>query len=87
MAVACAERLTFNERVDQAMNLLMSPSLILIWSFSDPIHPQVSNNPGGFISIQNISKNKVKTLSNIKNIIGILLNFAALLEIAKSPLK
>nr|XP_039270172.1 dynein intermediate chain 3, axonemal-like [Styela clava] len=41
MAVSCAERLSFQERVDQATQLLMTPSLILIWSFSDPIHPQI----------------------------------------------
>ncbi|XP_078488528.1 dynein axonemal intermediate chain 3 [Ciona intestinalis] len=41
MAVACCERLTFDERIDNANKLLMSPSLILIWSFADPIHPQL----------------------------------------------
>uniref|UniRef100_H2Y8V0 WD repeat domain 63 n=1 Tax=Ciona savignyi TaxID=51511 RepID=H2Y8V0_CIOSA len=41
MAVACCERLTFDERIDCANKLLMTPSLILIWSFSDPIHPQL----------------------------------------------
>ena len=41
MGVACCERYTFDERIDHANRLLMNPSLILIWSFTDPIHPQV----------------------------------------------
>ena len=41
VAVSIAERLTFDERIDQAAKVIMTPSLILIWSFTDPIHPQV----------------------------------------------
>ncbi|KAL8583506.1 hypothetical protein ACOMHN_056316 [Nucella lapillus] len=41
VAVAIAERLTFDERIDQAAKVIMTPSLILIWSFTDPIHPQL----------------------------------------------
>ncbi|XP_033096889.1 WD repeat-containing protein 63-like [Anneissia japonica] len=41
IAVACAERMLFDERIDNASKVLMAPSLILIWSFSDPIHPQI----------------------------------------------
>ncbi|XP_077981205.1 dynein axonemal intermediate chain 3-like [Glandiceps talaboti] len=41
IAVACAERLAFDERVDNASKVLMTPSLILVWSFTDPIHPQL----------------------------------------------
>jgi len=41
IAVACCERLTAYERIDKATVLGMRPSLILIWSFVDPIHPQV----------------------------------------------
>ncbi|XP_066297797.1 dynein axonemal intermediate chain 3-like [Branchiostoma lanceolatum] len=41
IAVACSERLTFDQRVDNASKTLMTPSLILIWSFTDPIHPQL----------------------------------------------
>ena len=33
------EHMSFYERVDQASKCLMTPSLILIWSFADPIHP------------------------------------------------
>ena len=41
IAVSCAELMSFDERVDNASRIIMTPSLILIWSFSDPIHPQV----------------------------------------------
>ena len=42
IAVSCCERLTSYDRIDQANRLLMTPSLILVWSFVDPIHPQVT---------------------------------------------
>ena len=41
VAVSVAERLTYDERIDHAARVIMTPSLILIWSFADPIHPQV----------------------------------------------
>lgn len=41
IAVSCAERVTFDDRVDNASKILMNPSLILLWSFLDPIHPQI----------------------------------------------
>ena len=41
VGVSVVERLTFNERIDAYSRLIMNPSLILIWSFSDPIHPQL----------------------------------------------
>eukprot|EP01137_Pigoraptor_chileana_P012527 Opistho-2@64993 len=41
VAVSCTERLTFDERVTDAARVLMTPSLILVWSFQDPIHPQL----------------------------------------------
>jgi len=41
VAVSVAEKLKFDERIDQAAKVIMTPSLILIWSFTDPIHPQV----------------------------------------------
>jgi len=41
VAVSVGERLSFDDRVDNAHRIIMTPSLILIWSFSDPIHPQV----------------------------------------------
>ncbi|XP_055258158.1 dynein axonemal intermediate chain 3 isoform X2 [Moschus berezovskii] len=41
IAVSVAVRLSFEERVHFSGKLLLQPSLILFWSFSDPIHPQV----------------------------------------------
>ncbi|XP_070562697.1 dynein axonemal intermediate chain 3-like isoform X2 [Ptychodera flava] len=41
IAVSCAERLSFDERTENASKVLMTPSLILVWSFTDPIHPQL----------------------------------------------
>ncbi|KAH9523462.1 WD repeat-containing protein 63 [Bulinus truncatus] len=41
VATAVAERLSFDERIEQSARVIMTPSLILIWSFTDPIHPQL----------------------------------------------
>lgn len=41
IAFSAAENLTFDERIDFSHQILLSPSLILIWSFTDPIHPQL----------------------------------------------
>ncbi|XP_054422809.1 dynein axonemal intermediate chain 3 [Pteronotus mesoamericanus] len=41
LAVSVAVRLSFEERVHFSGKLLLQPSLILFWSFSDPIHPQL----------------------------------------------
>ncbi|PIK53480.1 WD repeat-containing protein 63 [Apostichopus japonicus] len=41
IAVSCAEKMTYDERVDNSSRIIMTQSLILIWSFSDPIHPQI----------------------------------------------
>ncbi|KAM8790421.1 dynein axonemal intermediate chain 3 isoform 1-T1 [Rhynchonycteris naso] len=41
IAVSVAVRLSFEERVQFSGKLLLQPSLILFWSFSDPIHPQL----------------------------------------------
>uniref|UniRef100_A0A4X2KLI1 Dynein axonemal intermediate chain 3 n=1 Tax=Vombatus ursinus TaxID=29139 RepID=A0A4X2KLI1_VOMUR len=41
IAVSIAERLNYEERVQFSGKLLLQPSLILFWSFSDPIHPQL----------------------------------------------
>ncbi|XP_020844390.1 dynein axonemal intermediate chain 3 isoform X2 [Phascolarctos cinereus] len=41
IAVSIAERLSYEERVQFSGKLLLQPSLILFWSFSDPIHPQL----------------------------------------------
>ncbi|XP_036448271.1 dynein intermediate chain 3, axonemal isoform X2 [Colossoma macropomum] len=41
IAVSVTERLSFEERIDSSTNLLLNPALILFWSFSDPINPQL----------------------------------------------
>lgn len=41
VAVSIAQRLSFDERINQGAKVIMTPSLILIWSFTDPIHPQL----------------------------------------------
>ncbi|ESP02449.1 hypothetical protein LOTGIDRAFT_199692 [Lottia gigantea] len=41
VAVAVSQRLSFDDRVDHGGKIIMNPSLILIWSFTDPIHPQL----------------------------------------------
>ncbi|KAJ3599275.1 hypothetical protein NHX12_033238, partial [Muraenolepis orangiensis] len=41
VAVAMVERASLEERIDNSTKLLLKPPLILFWSFSDPINPQV----------------------------------------------
>ncbi|KAK3590717.1 hypothetical protein CHS0354_012290 [Potamilus streckersoni] len=41
VAVSVAEKMNFDERIDEAAKVIMTPSLILIWNFTDPIHPQL----------------------------------------------
>ncbi|KAJ3138701.1 WD repeat-containing protein 63 [Geranomyces variabilis] len=41
LAVSCTERLGFDERVERGLFLRSRRSLILLWSFHDPIHPQL----------------------------------------------
>ncbi|XP_031430157.1 dynein axonemal intermediate chain 3 isoform X2 [Clupea harengus] len=41
IAVAMAETLAFEERICGSAKLVLNPSLILFWSFSDPINPQL----------------------------------------------
>lgn len=41
LAVSVTQRYTFDERVDRGFNVKSKQSLILIWSFYDPIHPQL----------------------------------------------
>ncbi|XP_040326753.1 dynein axonemal intermediate chain 3 [Herpailurus yagouaroundi] len=41
IAVSMAVRLSLEDRVHFSGKLLLQPSLILFWSFSDPIHPQL----------------------------------------------
>ena len=39
VAVSCGDSYSFNERID--LSFIQSNFLILIWSFVDPIHPQL----------------------------------------------
>ncbi|XP_053096688.1 dynein axonemal intermediate chain 3 [Pangasianodon hypophthalmus] len=41
IAVAVTEQLSFEERINNSTKLLLNPALIIFWSFSDPIHPQL----------------------------------------------
>lgn len=41
IAVSCGQSYSFDERIQLSTRLLLSRSLILIWSFTDPIHPQL----------------------------------------------
>ncbi|TRY59370.1 hypothetical protein DNTS_013991, partial [Danionella cerebrum] len=41
MAVSMMERASLEERIESSTRLLLNPSCILFWSFSDPIHPQL----------------------------------------------
>ena len=41
IGVAVAEKMLAYERIDRAAEIIHRLSVILIWSFSDPIHPQV----------------------------------------------
>ena len=41
LAVSCGGSYSFDERIELSSRLLHTHSLILIWSFADPIHPQV----------------------------------------------
>ncbi|XP_073501351.1 dynein axonemal intermediate chain 3-like [Phyllobates terribilis] len=41
VAVSLTERLSLEDRVNASFKLILTPSLILIWSLNDPIHPQL----------------------------------------------
>ncbi|KAG8437221.1 hypothetical protein GDO86_008065 [Hymenochirus boettgeri] len=41
VAVSVTERLSFEDRVNVSSKILLKPSLILFWSFTDPLHPQL----------------------------------------------
>jgi hypothetical protein len=41
VAVSCTKRYSYEDRVELGVFLRPKVSLILIWSFQDPIHPQV----------------------------------------------
>ena len=44
IGVSYAQALTFDERIEQASTICLNQSLILLWSYSDPIHPLVSKS-------------------------------------------
>jgi WD40 repeat protein len=41
LAVSCVQRSTFEERIQKGFSIRSKQSLALIWSFYDPIHPQL----------------------------------------------
>ncbi|KAJ1171321.1 hypothetical protein NDU88_003184 [Pleurodeles waltl] len=41
LAVSVTERLSYEDRINASAKLLLTPALIIIWSFADPIHPQL----------------------------------------------
>jgi WD40 repeat protein len=41
IAVSCGEPYCLNERIELSFKLMHSNSLVIIWSFTDPIHPQL----------------------------------------------
>ncbi len=41
IAVSCGQPYSYDERVEISFKIMHSSSLVLIWSFADPIHPQV----------------------------------------------
>ncbi|KAJ3109442.1 WD repeat-containing protein 63 [Phlyctochytrium planicorne] len=41
VAISCVQRCTFDERVEAGYAFRSKESLLLIWSFHDPIHPQL----------------------------------------------
>ncbi|KAJ3003583.1 UNVERIFIED_CONTAM: WD repeat-containing protein 63, partial [Siphonaria sp. JEL0065] len=53
VAVSCSERVTLEERIERGFIVKSKQSLILIWSFHDPIHPQlILEAPEDIISFQ-----------------------------------
>ena len=73
VAVAVAEKSGFDDRVDQSHRIVMTPSLILLWSFSDPIHPQVRTP-----TFQNTHKPSPHKLHVTSRVTFVLLFLAAL---------
>ncbi len=39
--MSCGQPYSHDERIDISFKIMHSSSLVLIWSFADPIHPQV----------------------------------------------
>ena len=54
IAVACGESYSADERVELATRLTSSRSLILLWSFTDPIHPQVRGSCRPYIIMSTV---------------------------------
>jgi hypothetical protein len=46
LGVACVSRTTLDERIESSFSANAEKAVILIWSFHDPIHPQVSFQTG-----------------------------------------
>ncbi|KAK3518630.1 hypothetical protein QTP70_006072 [Hemibagrus guttatus] len=41
IAVSVTEKLSFEERINLSTKLLLNPAMIIFWSISDPVHPQL----------------------------------------------
>ncbi|KAH6570612.1 hypothetical protein BASA60_007630 [Batrachochytrium salamandrivorans] len=46
IAISCTQRISFEDCVEMGLTLRARKSLIIVWSFHDPIHPQLSSNGG-----------------------------------------
>ncbi|KAH6589670.1 hypothetical protein BASA61_005550 [Batrachochytrium salamandrivorans] len=50
IAISCTQRISFEDCVEMGLTLRARKSLIIVWSFHDPIHPQlVLEAPGRFL--------------------------------------
>ncbi|CAH8475140.1 unnamed protein product [Heterobilharzia americana] len=53
VATSVGERLIYDQRVDQASRILLQPTHIILWSFNDPLKPQLLlNAPDDIICFQ-----------------------------------
>ncbi|CAH8834018.1 unnamed protein product [Trichobilharzia szidati] len=53
VATSVGERLIYDQRVDQSSRILLQPTHIILWSFSDPLKPQLLlNAPDDIICFQ-----------------------------------
>ena len=41
VGISCSQRFAFDERVERGFSVRSKQSLVIIWSFHDPIHPQL----------------------------------------------
>jgi hypothetical protein len=44
IAISCNKRITLDERIDMGPPIYPKSSLLVIWSFHDPINPQVNSH-------------------------------------------